>query len=294
MRIGGFEIIEPEPELKEPHLLAVIPWIDAGKAASLVLSRFEAQYSAAKLGELARPGEYYDFTRYRPTISRDDNVSDLSIPNIRLNYSVTNESTSYLFLSLPEPHMNAEGYIDSVVELMKHFGVIRYGLLGSVYDMVPHTRPPLVTGNASNEALRNSLDSTQVVPSDYTGPTTILHLINQKIAQLGIESFSLFVHIPGYITPEEDYRGEKRLIEILNSLYDIEMPVEDSEKALEQDAQLYQTAEQFLEQQPQLKFMLKQLEDNYDARVKKGNEEIRLSPEIEKFLKDLDKRFGQG
>jgi len=294
MQIGAFEIIEPVPDLKEPHLLAVIPWIDAGKAASLLLSRFEKQYSANKLGELVRPGEFFDFTRYRPSISRGDRASDLNIPNISLNYALTGQSIDYILLTMPEPHMRAEEYIDSIVEMMRRLDVARYGLLGSVYDMVPYTRPLLVTGTASNEVLQNTLDSSLVVPSDYNGPTTILHLINRKAIENGIETFSLFVHIPGYITPEEDYRGEKRLMETLSSLYEIEMPSDDFEKAQEQDVQLKQTAEQFLEQQPQLKFILKQLEDNYDARVKKENEEIRLSPEIEKFLKDLDKKFGQG
>ena len=294
MRVGAFDIIEPVPELKEPHVLAVIPWIDAGKAASLALSRFETQFSAQKLGVLARPGEYFDFTRYRPTISRNENATDISIPNARLSYVLTGESSDYILLTMPEPHMNAEEYINSVIELMSRFGVVRYGLMGSVYDMVPHTRPPLVTGTASNEALQNSLDSTQVVPSDYTGLTTILHLVGQKAMRQGIETFSLFVHVPGYLTPEEDFRGEKRLIEVLGSLYGIEMPPADLVKASEQEKQLEQTAEQFLEQQPQLKFMLTQLEENYDARVTKENEEIHLSPEIEKFLKDLDKRFGQG
>ena len=31
MRLGDFEIVEPVPELKDPHVLAVLrPWIDVG------------------------------------------------------------------------------------------------------------------------------------------------------------------------------------------------------------------------------------------------------------------------
>jgi hypothetical protein len=38
---------------------------------------------------------------------------------------------------------------------------------------------------------------------------------------------------------------------------------------------------------------LKQLEDNYDSRINENKEETRLSPEVEKFLQDLEKRFRQ-
>jgi hypothetical protein len=53
-------------------------------------------------------------------------------------------------------------------------------------------------------------------------------------------------------------------------------------------------AEQIMRQEPRLRLILKQLEANYDSRVDQTKEETRLSPEVEKFLQDLDKRFRQG
>lgn len=188
----------------------------------------------------------------------------------------------------------AEVYIDSVLELLKSFGVKRYGLVGSIYDMVPYTRPLLVTGSASNHGLKNNLSVAKVVANDYEGPTTILYLIEQQALQLGIETLNLVVHLPGYQTPENDYRGENRLMEVIGSLYGLQVPQEAIEKAKEQEEQFRQVAEQFLQQQPQLRVILKQLEDNYDARINEQKEEIHLSPEVEKFLKELNGRFEQG
>jgi predicted ATP-grasp superfamily ATP-dependent carboligase len=188
----------------------------------------------------------------------------------------------------------AEVYIDSVVELLKTFGIKRYGLIGSVYDMVPYTRPLLVTGSGSNQGLKNSLAVAKVVANDYEGPTTILYLIEQQMLQMGIETFNSIVHLPGYLTPEEDYRGYKRLMEVIGSLYGLPVPREAIEEAKEQEDRFSQISEQFLQQQPQLRVILKKLEDNYDARVKDQKEEIHLSPEMEKFLKELDGRFGKG
>jgi predicted ATP-grasp superfamily ATP-dependent carboligase len=295
VKIGSFELKEPAPELTEPHALAIIPtWIDAGKSASLALSRMEEKFGKTELARLSRPGEFFDFTRYRPTISRQGETSTLNVTNAVLTYGEGDKEHDFIFLRLPEPHMKSEEYVISVVEVLKHFHVKRYGLLGSFYDMVPYTRPLLITGAASNEWLQDSLAAARVLDSDYEGATSILSLIGQYAGEAGIETFSALAHLPGYFTPDEDYRGEKGLMDVLGSLYDIRIPVDDIEKADNQDEQLRINAEQYLEQQPQLRFMLKQLEDNYDARTEKKKDKISLSPEVERFLKELNGRFGPG
>jgi len=160
-----------------------------------------------------------------------------------------------------------------------------------MYDMVPHTRPLLVTGNASSLALQNELASANVMTSEYQGPTTVLSLVAQRALQLGIETCSMIVHLPSYLMMEEDCRGEKRLMEVISSLYDFAMPQADIEKADQQEEQVRLIAEQIIQQEPRLGLVLKQLEDNYDSRIKKDKQETPLSPEIEKFLQDLGKRF---
>ena len=292
MRVGAFEVTEPVPDLNEPHAFAVVPnWIDVGRSASLTLSRMEQRFGGEKLAALARPGEFYDFTRYRPMLSRKDESAEVTFVNAMVTYGRRKEGCDFVFLQLPEPHMMAETFVESVVELLKRFNVKRYSLLGSVYDMVPYTRPLLVTSSASNQSLRNNLSVTKVVPSDYNGPTSFLSLIEQYMVQIGIEALSLMVHIPGYLTLDDDYRGEKRLMEVIGSLYGLEVPQEAVDKAKEQDDRFRQQSEQLLEQQPELRTILTQLEDNYDARVNARKEVTRLSPEVEKFLKELNERF---
>ena len=206
----AFELSEPVPELNSPHALAVIrPWIDVSNVGSLVLSCLETYLGTKELARLARPGNFFDFTRYRPTLIRKENNSEIDIPNTIINYSKDPESHDFLFLRLLEPHMLAEVYVDSVVELLKTFGVKRYCLIGSMYDMVPYTRPLLVTGNASNLALQNALAITNVIPSDYQGPTTMLSLIGQKALQLGMETCSMIVHLPNYLHDGRGLQGRK-------------------------------------------------------------------------------------
>lgn len=294
MRLGAFELNGPVPELNNPHALAIIrPWIDVSSVGSLILSRLEAYLGAKELARLARPGNFYDFTRYRPTIIRKENLNEVAVPNTLITYGRQPKSHDFLFLRLLEPHMQADEYIDSVVKLFKTFSVKRYCLIGSMYDMVPYTRPLLVTGAGSNLVLQNELAVANVRYGDYQGPTTILSLIGNRGLQLGIETCSMIVHLPNYLVMEEDYRGQKRLMEVISSLYDFTMPPADAEKADEQEKQVRLIAEQIIQQEARLGLILKQLEANYDSRVKEDKEETPLSPEVEKFLRGLDRRFRQ-
>ena len=69
MRIGAFEINDPIPDLNEPYVFAILrPWIDMNHVGSLTLNRLETQFGAKELGKLAKPGNFFDFTRYRPTL----------------------------------------------------------------------------------------------------------------------------------------------------------------------------------------------------------------------------------
>jgi predicted ATP-grasp superfamily ATP-dependent carboligase len=295
MRVGAFELIEPVPQLNEPHALAIIPsWMDAGNSASLSLSFLEQTFEAQEMAKLARPGEFFDFTRCRPTLSIKDGVTEIALTNALITYGKRSEGCDFIFLRLPEPNAMAEVYVDSVIEIFKTFGVKRYCLMGSVYDMIPYTRPLLVTGFASNVGLQNSLSDAKVSTSNYEGPSSILYLIGQQALQLSIETLNMVVHLPGYLTPEEDFRGVIKLMEVIGSLYGLEVPQENIVKAREQEEQFKVMAEQFIEQMPHLKVMLKQLEENYDARVKEGKQEIRLSPEVENFLKEMNGRFEKG
>jgi proteasome assembly chaperone (PAC2) family protein len=103
----------------------------------------------------------------------------------------------------------------------------------------------------------------------------------------------MIAHLPGYFMMEDDYRGAKRLMEVISSLYGFAMPQEDLEKANQQEEQVRLMAEQIMEQEPRLRQILKQLEDSYDSRFEKDKPETQLSPEVEKFLQDLERRFRQ-
>ena len=197
MRLGEFEFQEPVPDLKAPHVLAVLrPWIDVGRVGTLSLGRIERHLRAKELGRLARPGRFYDFTRYRPRSFVNQGQREFSIPSTIFRYAVREEPPDLIFVHLLEPHMYGEDLTDSVVEALKFLGAQRYSLIGGMYDMVPHTRPLLVSSSPSQDGADEESRLVNATPSTYQGPTSITSLIPQQAASMGIQTSTFVVHLP--------------------------------------------------------------------------------------------------
>ena len=291
--MGAFELKEPLPELREPHVLAILrPWIDVNNVGTSILDGLEAQFAAKELAKLAQPGNFLDFTRYRPTVYLEGNTRRLKIPNTILSYAKREKGNDFLFLRMLEPHSQAEVYVDSVLQLLKTFKVKRYCLLGSMYDAVPHTKPLLVSGRATGEGAEQDLKKVGVQPSNYQGPTTITNLISHQASELGMETILFVVSLPQYVNVDEDYLGKVRLMEILNLLYEIPIDQKDFEKAARQRSLISRK----VETTPELKRILPQLEAIYGLRIarKEGEGVLRLSPEMEEIFWETDgKDFGK-
>ncbi len=293
MRIGAFQLREPTPECREPYVLATLrPWIDVNNVGSLVLDELEERFNALELGRLSRPGLFYDFTRYRPTIHLDQGIRDLSVPNTTVHHAVREGLNDLLLLRLLEPHAHAEHYIGSILKLLRTFRARKYILVGSMYDAVPHTRPLIVSGYGMGEGALRDVRKSGALPITYHGPSTIANMIAKEAAETGIEAVVFIVSLPQYVVLEEDYLGKVRLMEILNTLYDIPVDKGDFEKALEQRAIINNR----VESSPEAKVLLPQLERVYDMRLKAMQEEgtPHLTAEMEEFFwKVMGKDIGK-
>ena len=288
MRIGDFEFPEPLPELKDPHVLAVLrPWIDVGRVGTLSLRRIERYLGAKEIGRLVRPGRYYDFTRYRPKTALRRGKREYTIPTTTVKVAVRENGPDLVTVHLLEPQAYGEDFTDSITETMERLGVKRYSMIGAMYDMVPHTRPLLVSGgsiDASNEAEYRMVE---VRPSDYEGPTTITNLIFEYAESHGIDTRIFVVHLPQYFQVEEDFTGTARLTSILCRLYGLPSRLEDKERGIQQ----YSSLQNIVDDTSEVSRLLSRLEERYD-RDNSGSSPAEpvtpLSPQIEEFLQGLD------
>ncbi len=289
MRIGDFEFPEPLPELKEPHVLAVLrPWIDVGRVGSLSLRRIERHLGAKEAGKLARPGRYYDFTRYRPKSALRQGKREYTIPTTTVKFAVRETGPDIVTLHLLEPHAYGEDFTDSVIEMLEKLGVKRYSMIGAMYDMVPHTRPLLVSGGSVNAANEEEYRLVEARPSDYEGPTTIAHMIFQYAESVKMDTRIFVVHLPQYFQVEEDFTGTARLTGILCRIYGLPHRLEDPERGIRQ----YESLQNIVSDTSEVSRLLSRLEEKYDSENRReagGQAPIApLSPQIEEFLQGLD------
>ena len=285
MRIGDFELQEPLPMLKDPHVLAVVrPWIDVGNVGTLTMRRLERHLESKEIGRLVKPGRYYDFTRYRPKSVLKQGVREYSIPSTTISAAVREHGPDLITLHMLEPHLYGEDYTDSLIELLKYLGVKRYSMIGAMYDMVPHTRQLLVSGGILDSHNEAEYKLVGVRPSDYEGPTTITYLVSNALDAADIETRIFVVHLPQYFQVEEDFTGTARLMTIMCTLYGLPIRLADSERGRQQ----YTSLQNIVTDTSEVAGLLERLEERYDRENNPDSEPTSdLSPMVEEFLQGL-------
>ena len=270
------------------------PWIDAGNVGSMTISWLEDETGARPFAELTRPGNYYDFTRYRPLTYFQGKQRKMRLPNTRISYARQLGGHDFIFLRILEPHTLGDYFVDSVVAFLRTFNVRRYCNIGSMYNYVPHTRPPMVAGGGHPEKFRKQLEELGVHAGKYEGPTTICSLISPQVEAWGGETATMIVSLPQYTQFDDDYIGTLRLQGILSSLYGFVLPEESIHQAEQQRDQINEA----VDTNPQVQEIVDELEQSYDNRAGRASSEDdqwgetpELSPQVEDFLREMERRF---
>lgn len=292
MQVNQFELNEPLPELRDPHVIATLtPWIDAGSVGSLSIERLERFMAAEELGGLAAPGRYFDFTRYRPVMYFEDGQRKMRIPNADVRWAPGPHDHDFIFLHMLEPHSNAEEYIDAVVDVISCLNVKRFCRIGAMYDAVPHTRPLLVMGTLNGEPLENveGIEGNRRRP--YQGPTSIMNMVGDRLGERGIDNMMLMCRLPHYVELEADFAGRTKMLKVITALYGLPAEYYASRRDTQQYARI--TAE--MQRNPQVKSLVERLESDYDARRGRRAAETSgeqrelppLPPSVEEFLGEI-------
>lgn len=291
MRIGEFDIAEPVPELKDPHMLAVLrPWIDVGNVGSLSLGRIERHLRSRELGRLFRPGRFYDFTRYRPRSYLVNGQREVTTPNTILRYSNPEDGPHLITAHLLEPHLYGEDYSDALLDIIRRFGVKQYALIGGMYDMVPHTRPLVVSGLGTGENVERDYRIANARPSSYEGPTTITYTVTDTATKMGLETRAFVVHLPQYLNLDDDFQGAARMMGLLCRLYGLPDHIIQAERGQKQYDELSDRDGRMPDRD-----VLGRIEEMYDSEYGADVDPEPTTPlpsSIEEFLQGLSVDLG--
>ena len=291
MRIAEFDIAEPEPILRDPHMLVVLrPWIDVGNVGSLSLGRIERHLRSQELGRLYRPGRFYDFTRYRPRSYLVSGRREVTVPNTILRYANPEDGPHLITAHLLEPHLYGEDYSDAMLDIIQHFGVKQYSLIGGMYDMVPHTRPLVVSGIGAGDNVERDYQMANAKPSTYEGPTTITYTISETAAERGVETRAFVVHLPQYLNLDDDHQGAARMMNLLCRLYNLPDFIAQTERGQKQYDEL--TSDDGQIPTGDVLGRIEELYDNEYGQQETAEPTTPLPSSIEEFLQGLSADLG--
>jgi hypothetical protein len=285
MLLGAFEIKEPIPSLKRPRVLACLkPWFDAGAVGTLCLDKIESFLNAKPLAALARPGRFYDFTRYRPAYHQRQNQLEFLIPNASFYFSIREEGEDLIFLHVREPNLCGEELIESILEVFNYFEVSEYTVVGGMYDLVPHTRPLLLSHWGGQIDGEDAVPSISALYRAEERPASILELVTRYAAASGVATKTVAVHLPGYLEIPKNWIGVARLQEFICEEYGLPT----SWPCHRQAEELYQNSESYLERLSEAPQLVSQLEEVYDRWQRSTQSScLPLYPAVEQFLREL-------
>jgi proteasome assembly chaperone (PAC2) family protein len=281
-----------KPHLNRPYLImAFSGWGNAGDVASSVmwylLSRLEATLFAELKGDKfyvcpASGGEIK-----RPVVVIEDGLIKNYNP-VNLNFwyhrAAIEAERDIILVSGPEPEMNWNEFVATLIDLASEFAVEEIIALGGSFDSIPHTEPPRITGVANRFELKADLIEQGIEPVNYKGPSSIHSLLMLESAKKDIPMLSLWTHTPHYIQVV-NFMGCYHVMLKLNALLglniDLEVARKDSEFLLQQ-------IDQAIEKKPELQSYFKTLQSEFKKESEPPAKPINqnIIKEIEDLLKD--------
>ncbi len=286
-------LVSEHPNLRQPVLItAFAGWPDAGEVATGSLRYLIASLNARKFAYMDAD-TYYDYCAARPTadISRGL-VRSIREPASEFYYWRNPSATHDLVLLLAaEPQLRWRRYLRSQLALISSLGVEMVICLGGMFDAVPHSVPPRVTGSATSEAMRERLVEAGVALSDYQGPISIHTPLMLACQQAGVESGSIWGHTPHYVRTVANPRVCHAMLSKTLPLAGVELPLDDLLIAGQYlDASLNRMASNNAE----LADYIRRLEERHAAGTAAEEEYLqdteRIIRDVERFLKGENKQ----
>jgi predicted ATP-grasp superfamily ATP-dependent carboligase len=214
------------PPLHEPVLIvSMAGWIDAGNAASSAVQAILDSSDSELIGQFDTD-VLLDYRSRRPIVDLYEGwVRDLSWPSIELLALVDEAGRHVLVLSGAEPDHAWGGFTSTVVDTAMDLGVGMVVSLGAYPAPVPHTRAPALSMTSPSEDLLDSFPG--FVRGTIEVPAGVQTAIEVAAYESGIPSLGLWAQIPHYISGLPYPAGAVQLIEGLQRVAGLSLPVGD-------------------------------------------------------------------
>jgi proteasome assembly chaperone (PAC2) family protein len=254
------------PALRKPTMLAAFRgWNDAGEAATVAVRHLIESWSAKPFASID-PEEFFDFTVARPLIRiGEDGQRDVQWPPNGFYYQRRDDADSDIVLFVgTEPHLKWRSFCDTIRDLFVGLDGGRLLTLGSLVAATTHTRPPPITGFATEDALRGRLEALTINRARYEGPTGIVGALHDTWRRAGLSAASLWAGLPPYLGDAANPRGALALLQEVDKLFGF---VPDLAPLVEASEQFERQVDSALADNVELRTYLAELERRIDSGV---------------------------
>jgi hypothetical protein len=167
-----------------------------------------------------------------------------------------------LFLAA-EPRLRWKTYSRELAEFARRCVVTQAVFFGSAFADIPHTRPPIVTGWATEPRLRTRLEAQGVPFSGYQGPSSMQSAAIEGFREREIPCASLFSNGPHYL-PVPNANLSLALLRRLAAVLDLRFDLAPLQEAGET---LMRQATAAMEDRPEFRDHVRQLEAQFDEQA---------------------------
>jgi hypothetical protein len=258
-------------------------WNDAADAATGAVEHLEQQWGAQPFAAID-PEDYYDYQVNRPTVRLVDGVTRrIDWPTTRLGMADAGGTEVVLLRGL-EPNMRWRAFCDELTGFVTELNVDRVVCLAALLADVPHTRPIDINGSASDEETASALGITR---SRYEGPTGVVSVFHQAVADLGLKTVTFWASVPHYVAQPPCPKATLTLLHRVEDALDIAVPLGD----LPEQAQAWERGvDELAREDGEIAEYIASLEQREDAAELPEASGEAIAKAFERYLRRRDDR----
>ncbi|HHU38530.1 MAG TPA: PAC2 family protein [Propionibacterium sp.] len=233
--------------------------------------------------------QLHDYRSRRPAMVFDTNTWT-GLTDYELAIHKVTDPTGHVFLLLsgPEPDTQWNRACAAILGIVEDLDVPLLVTAQGVPMGVPHTRPILVTGHATDPGL---VTDNPVWIDRVTVPGSFSAMVEWKAGQTGRLARGFVAHVPHYLAPGQYAPGALAVLERIRAATGLDLPPGDlATRALQTLAQL----EGEVESDGELGPLVQALEQQYDELQSTGRPNVPSADEIgeavEQFLAEQDEK----
>lgn len=274
---------ESVPALRRPLVVvALAGWFDAGEAATGAVEWMRERTETIPLATIDSE-EYFDFQQQRPIVANIDGERTITWPDTLVE-AIPGASPTHDLVVVHgvEPHLGWPGYVDALDDIIRVCRADLVVTLGSMAAGVPHTRPPRVTGSATDPDLATPLGLSQPT---YEGVTGVIGVLHARLDQRAVPAISLRVATPHYLGGAANPLAARALLEHLGRVTGLDTGFAELDDEVGEWLERVGAA---VEHDDDVNEYVVQLQEAYDREVEELASSVDLADELERFLRDRE------